>query len=93
MGSTRIGENLHEDLTLLAVFAVAHVGPKTDTGTANAVLDDLVQAGERAAADEQDVRRVDLDEFLMGMLAAALGWDRGRGALKDLEQRLLDALA
>lgn len=48
---------------------------------------------EGAAHDEQDVRRVDLDELLVGMLAAALRRDRGRRALQDLEQRLLDALA
>ena len=34
--------------------------------------DDLLQAGERAAADEQDVGGVDLQEFLLRMLAAAL---------------------
>src|SRR6266568_1493332 len=56
-------------------------------------LDDPLQTGERAAADEQDVGGVDLDELLVGMLAAALGGDRCGGALQDLEQRLLHALA
>ena len=35
-------------------------------------LDDLVEADEGAAADEQDVGGVDLDELLVRMLAAAL---------------------
>ena len=48
---------------------------------------------EGAAADEQDVRRVHLQEFLLRMLAPALrrhGCDR---AFHDLQQRLLHALA
>ena len=57
------------------------------------LLDDLLEPGERAAADEQHVGGVDLDEFLMRVLAAALRRHRGRGALEDLQQRLLDALA
>ena len=56
-------------------------------------LDDLLQAGEGAAHDEQHVRRVDLDELLVRVLAAALRRDRGRRALQDLQQGLLDALA
>ena len=54
-------------------------------GAADPGLDDPVQPGERAAADEQDVRRVDLDELLVGVLAAALGRDRRRRALEDLK--------
>jgi hypothetical protein len=56
-------------------------------------LDDLLETGERAADDEQDVRRVDLDELLVRVLAAALRRHRGRRALEDLQQRLLHALA
>ena len=43
--------------------------------------------------DEQDVGGVDLQEFLLRMLAAALRRHRGHGALDELEQRLLHALA
>jgi hypothetical protein len=46
-----------------------------------------------AAAHEQDVRSVDLQEFLLRVLAAALRRHRGDCALNDLEQRLLHALA
>src|SRR5690606_726109 len=56
-------------------------------------LDDVLDARERSAADEQDVGRVDLQEVLLRVLAAALGRDRGDRALEDLEQRLLHALA
>jgi hypothetical protein len=60
---------------------------------ADAALDDLVEPDERAAADEQDVGRVDLQELLLRVLAAALGRHVRDGALDDLEQRLLHALA
>src|SRR5690606_13831844 len=46
-----------------------------------------------AAADEQDVLRVDLDVFLLRMLPAALRRYRRDGALEDLEQRLLHTFA
>src|SRR5439155_732420 len=45
-----------------------------------------------ASADEEDVRRVDLDEVLVRVLAAALRRDVRDRALEDLQQRLLDAL-
>ena len=56
-------------------------------------LDDLLEPVERAAADEQDVLRVDLDVFLLRVLAAALRRNRRDRALEDLEQRLLHAFA
>ena len=69
------------------------LGPEADRPPADPLLDDLLEPVEGAAADEQDVRRVDLDEVLVGVLAAALRRDVGDGPLEDLEQRLLDALA
>ena len=47
--------------------------------------------GEGAAADEQYVGGVNLEEFLLRMLPAALRWDRGHGAFHDFQQGLLDA--
>ena len=55
--------------------------------------DDLVEPGERAAADEEDVRRVDREELLVRMLAPALRRHRGDRPLEDLQERLLHALA
>src|SRR3546814_20142576 len=57
------------------------------------VSDDIVRPGERAAADEHDVGGVDLQELLLGLLAPALRRHGGGGALHDLEERMLDALA
>ena len=50
----------------------AHIGAEAHRRAMRARRDDLLQAGKRAAADEQDVGRVDLQEFLLRMLAAAL---------------------
>ena len=58
-----------------------------------AVQDDLFQAREGAAADEEDIAGVDLQEFLLRVLAPALGRHRGDRALDELQQRLLHALA
>ena len=66
---------------------------EADLAASRAGLDDLLEPVERAAADEQDVLRVDLDVFLLRMLAAALRRHRGDRALEDLEQRLLHAFA
>ena len=67
--------------------------PKPIALVADPPLDHLVEVRERAAADEQHVGRVDRQELLVGVLAAALRRHRGGGALEDLQQRLLDALA
>src|SRR5204862_2273153 len=45
------------------------------------------------AADEEDVRRVDREELLVGMLATALRRHGSDGSLENLQQRLLHALA
>ena len=70
-----------------------HVGAEADALHAHAALDDAVEAHEGAAADEQDVRGVDLEELLLRVLAAALGRHARHRAFDDLEQRLLHALA
>ena len=49
--------------------------------------------GERAAADEENVGCIDLEELLLRVLAAALRRHRSDGSFHDLEQRLLHALA
>ena len=70
-----------------------HVGGKADAALLGTVLDDLLQPGEGSTAHEQDIGGVDLQEFLLRMLAPALGRNRGNGAFDQLQQCLLDALA
>ena len=77
----------------LRCFLRLDVRAEAEAAAAQPPLDDLLQAAERAAADEEDVGGVDLQELLLRVLAAALGRDVGDGALDDLQQRLLHALA
>src|SRR5262249_32652057 len=71
----------------------------TDIGTESHSLDpdsppnDVLEANEGPPADEQDVGRIDLEKFLLGVLSAALGRDAGSRPLDDLEKRLLHTLA
>jgi hypothetical protein len=58
-----------------------------------ALFDVGVEAFECAAADEQDVARVDLEEVLVRMLSATLGWNVRDAAFDDLQESLLHALA
>src|SRR5829696_3654514 len=82
-----------EHLAGAAVVRRRDRGTEADRGALAAGRDDALQAGKGAAADEQDVRRVDLQELLLRVLAAALRRHRGDRPLHDLEQRLLHALA
>ena len=87
-----LGQHLGEVVHRLDLGLRAQLRAEADAGLAHPVLDDLVQPGERAGHDEQHVRRVDLDELLVRVLAAALRGNAGGGALQDLQQRLLHAL-
>ena len=53
----------------------------------------FVQAGERAAADKQDLGGINLQELLLRMFTPALRWNGGDGAFDKLQQRLLYAFA
>ncbi len=88
-----LGQAVLEDLARVAVRAGLDRGGEADALVADAPLDQLVEVRERPAADEQHVGRVDRQELLVGVLAPALRGHRGLGALEDLQQRLLDALA
>ena len=82
-----------EHLRALFVHLGHDVGAEAHGALAQTVGDDGLDAVEGAAADEEDVGGVDLDEFLMRVLASALGRHGGDGALQDLQQGLLHALA
>src|SRR5436190_5114143 len=75
----------------LALRQRLDVGLEAERLLAGAALDLLVEADEGAAADEEDVARVDLEELLVRVLAAALRRDIGDRAFEDLQERLLDA--
>src|ERR1019366_8598034 len=88
-----VDERLFVELVELEVFLALDVGAEAERRLTRAPLDDLLETDERAAADEEDVGRVDLQEILLRVLSAALGRHVGDGALDDLEERLLHALA
>ena len=74
-----------EDFAGTAIFRRQHLGGETDRGRTSARGDDLLEAREGAAADEEDVGGVDLQELLLRMLAAALRRNRGNRAFHDLQ--------
>src|SRR4030095_711853 len=78
------------DLALLDRFDVVLEAERLLADTA---LDHLVEADKRAAADEEDVRGVDLEELLVRMLTAALGRYVRDGPFQNFQQGLLNALA
>src|SRR5262245_18173117 len=88
-----LGHHVGQQLGLVRVVPRADVRPEADRVLADPLADDLLEASERAAADEEHVRRVDRQELLVRMLAAALRGYRSDGPFEDLQQRLLDALA
>src|ERR1700736_5395034 len=87
-----LGLDVTEDFAGTAIFRRQHLGCETDRRRAPAGGNDLLQPRERAAADEENVGGVDLQELLLRMLAAALRRNRGNRALHDLQKRLLHAL-
>ena len=78
---------------VLRFVALADVSAEAQTALAHAAAHDLLDAVERARADEQDVGRVDLDQLLLRAIARAVGRDRRLLAFENLEQRLLHAFA
>ena len=55
-------------------------------------LNELLDPLKCTATDKKDIGGVDLDQLLMRVLPAALGWNGGFGSLDDLQQCLLHAL-
>ena len=66
---------------------------KTDTTFFSTLTDNFFQACKRAAADKQDVGRIDVDKFLIRMLAAALGRNAGNRTFNQFQQGLLYTFA
>ena len=67
-----MGLYLPQDLGLIPVLLALDIGAEANALLIQAVLNDLIQTLKGAAADEEDVLGVDLDELLMGVLPAAL---------------------
>src|SRR5262245_19674272 len=82
-----------EDFTRTAILRRKHLRAEPNRSRTAARGDDLLKARECTTADEEDIGGVDLQEFLLRMLAATLRRHGGNRAFHDLQQRLLHALS
>lgn len=83
--------DLLEKLVHVFVFCFLDISAEAHHAFGETAVDDLIKAGESTAADEEDVAGVDLDHFLIRMLASALRRHVRHGAFQDLQKSLLDA--
>ncbi len=80
-------------LRSISLSGVVLASAEADHLAAEPLADDLLEADERPAADEEDLAGVDLEILLLGMLPAALGRDVGDGPFEQLQEGLLDPFA
>ena len=73
----------------MPALLAADIRPKAHRVLADAPFNDLLQAFECAAADEENVLRVDVDEALLRMLAPSFRRHARERSFQDLQQRLL----
>ncbi len=66
---------------------------KSHGGSGNTAFHYLVQADKGTADNEEDIGCIHMQEFLLGMLASALGRHIGNGALYYFQKGLLHAFA
>ena len=85
---------MDECIVFLFEILAAYLRAKAhgDVALLEALGDDLLDADECAADDEEDVFCVDLDGRRLGVLALAARRELDNTALEHLEKRLLDAL-
>ena len=87
------GLHLAKHLCQAALFFAFDRSAKANARCFSAVFNDFFNARKSTAADEQNVRGVDLQEVLIRMLAAALGRDAGHRAFNQFQQGLLHTFA
>ena len=68
---------------------LCNIGVKSDGFLVNTLFNNLIDTFKCPNADEQDVGRIYLDQFLMRMLPSSLRRNIGNRALHDLKQGLL----
>src|SRR5690606_27525189 len=77
-------------LTFLGpVVIFRQCGTKAYRTAPQSLLNQVLQSDERSSADEENVGCVDLNKFLMGVLASSLRGNVGYSSFKNLEQCLL----
>src|SRR5205823_4570295 len=83
-----LGQDVREEVGTGAALSALGGRAEAERLVVAPAVDDIRQAVEGTAADEQDVRRVDLDILLLRVLPPALRRDVRARAFADLEQRL-----
>src|SRR5713226_294859 len=78
---------------VLGVLQGPAVRTEADAALLRPAADDLLKSIERPAANEQDIGRIHLHEVLVGVLASALGRNRGDRPFDEIQERLLHAFA
>ena len=68
-------------------------GIESHGAPAESALDDFFETHEGTAADEKNLLGVDLNVFLLWVLASALGWDIADSGFENFEKGLLNAFA
>ena len=86
-----VGDMCEQLVQLRPAECAVSLEADTHVVAGQALFDVRFEPFERPTTDEEDVRRVDLEEILVRMLSPTLRWHVGDAALDDLEQRLLDA--
>ena len=84
---------LREQFARILIGLRFNGGVETNTLVTNTLLNDLFEARESAATNEQHVGGVDLNEFLVRMLATTLWRNRSNGSFENLQQCLLNTFA
>jgi len=83
-----LGQAALEDLARVPCTSARRSRRRSRRPCADPPLDHAVEVREGATADEQDVGRVDRQEFLVGVLAAALG-----GTEAEVPSRIFNSAA
>src|SRR5512137_475370 len=69
------------------------IRPETEGLPSDPLFNQFFQSDKSAAAYEEDVGRVDLNELLLRMLSASFRWDARHGPFDDFKESLLHPLA
>src|SRR5688572_4729333 len=88
-----LGLDHRQQVPHAAILVALDLGAEAHARASHPRLDVLVEADEGAAADEEDVRGIDLNELLMRMLASALRRNIRDGAFENLQEGLLHPFA
>lgn len=71
----------------------AHLRIKAKTRLVGTSFDDFIEPVKRTAANEENLRRINLNKILVRVLTSTIGRDVGYRTFKNFQKRLLNAFA